>query len=149
MNNALRIGTAGPSSRASGGTERSTPPNEAARTSLLGLAVGDAYGTMLDGYGPELARRAVKRLISMKRPWGWTDDTVMAISIVELLLERGTIDPDALAAAFVRRSRGRWHSKAGEGEVTDCVPRSQRAKSNVTLFEPRFAVAMSSLLSPL
>lgn len=83
--------------------ERSTSPSEAARTSLLGLAVGDAFGTMLDGYGPELARRAAKRLISMKRPWGWTDDTAMAASIVELLLERGTIDPDALAAAFVRR----------------------------------------------
>lgn len=76
---------------------------EAARTSLLGLAVGDAFGSMLDGYGPELARRAAKRLISMKRPWRWTDDTAMAISIVELLAEHGTIDPDALAAAFVRR----------------------------------------------
>jgi ADP-ribosylglycohydrolase len=76
---------------------------EAARISLLGLAVGDAFGSMLDGYGPELARRAAKRLISMKRPWRWTDDTAMAISIVELLAEHGTIDPDALAAAFVRR----------------------------------------------
>lgn len=76
---------------------------EAARTSLLGLAVGDAFGSMLDGYGPELARRAAKRLISMKRPWRWTDDTAMAISIVELLAEHGTIDPDELAAAFVRR----------------------------------------------
>jgi ADP-ribosylglycohydrolase len=56
---------------------------------------------MLDGYGPELARRAAKRLISMKRPWRWTDDTAMAISIVELLELRGTIDVDALAEAFV------------------------------------------------
>ena len=76
---------------------------EAARTSLVGLAVGDAFGTMLDGYGAELARRATKRLISMKRPWRWTDDTAMATSIVEVLAEHGTIDRDALAAAFVRR----------------------------------------------
>lgn len=76
---------------------------EVARTSLLGLAVGDAFGSMLDGYGPELARRAAKRLISMKRPWRWTDDTAMAISIVEQLAEQGTIEPDALAASFVRR----------------------------------------------
>jgi ADP-ribosylglycohydrolase len=76
---------------------------ECARTSLLGLSVGDAFGTMLDGYGAELARRAAKRLISMKRPWRWTDDTAMAISIVEVLCERGTIDTDALAAAFARR----------------------------------------------
>lgn len=76
---------------------------EAARTSLLGLAVGDAFGAMLDGYGAELTRRAAKRLISMNRPWKWTDDTAMAISIVEVLLEHHTIDTDALAAAFVRR----------------------------------------------
>jgi ADP-ribosylglycohydrolase len=76
---------------------------EAARASLLGLAVGDAFGAMLDGYGPELARRAAKRLISPKLPWRWTDDTAMAISIVELLERDGTIDADALARAFVRR----------------------------------------------
>jgi ADP-ribosylglycohydrolase len=73
------------------------------RTSLIGLAVGDAFGAMLEGYGADLARRAAKRLISMKRPWRWTDDTAMAIAIVEMLRERGTIDPDVLAAAFARR----------------------------------------------
>jgi ADP-ribosylglycohydrolase len=76
---------------------------EAARTSLLGLSVGDAFGSMLDGYGAELAQRAAKRLISMKRPWRWTDDTAMAISIVEVLAQHGAIDVDALADAFVRR----------------------------------------------
>jgi ADP-ribosylglycohydrolase len=76
---------------------------DAARTSLVGLSVGDAFGTMLDGYGAELARRAAKRLIAMKRPWRWTDDTAMAISIYEQLAAAGTIDPDALAAAFVAR----------------------------------------------
>jgi ADP-ribosylglycohydrolase len=76
---------------------------ERARTSLIGLAVGDAFGAMLEGYGADLARRAAKRLISMKRPWRWTDDTAMAIAIVEMLCERGTIDPDVLAAAFAQR----------------------------------------------
>ncbi len=76
---------------------------ERTRVSLLGLAVGDAFGSMLDAYGAELARRAAKRLISMKRPWRWTDDTAMAISVVESLQERGTIDPDELASAFARR----------------------------------------------
>ncbi len=75
----------------------------AARTSLLGLAVGDAFGSMLDGYGAELARRAAKRLISMQRPWRWTDDTAMAISIVEVLAGHGTIEVDALSRAFVAR----------------------------------------------
>jgi ADP-ribosylglycohydrolase len=78
-------------------------PIEAARVSLLGLAVGDAFGQMLEDYGGQLARRAAKRLISMKRPWRWTDDTAMALSIIEQLEQRGAIDPDALGDAFARR----------------------------------------------
>src|SRR5690348_16350885 len=78
-------------------------PIEAARASLLGLSVGDAFGSMLDGFGPELARRAAKRLISTTRPWRWTDDTAMATAIVEVLQQHGTVEPDVLAAAFVRR----------------------------------------------
>lgn len=58
---------------------------------------------MLDGHGAELARRAARRLISPQRPWRWTDDTAMAASVVEVLLQHGTIDVDALAAAFARR----------------------------------------------
>ena len=78
-------------------------PIERARVSLLGLAVGDAFGAMLDGYGADLPRRAAKRLISMQRPWRWTDDTAMAISIVEVLASHEAIDPDTLARAFTLR----------------------------------------------
>ena len=78
-------------------------PVAAARASLLGLAVGDAFGSMLDDFGADLPRKAAKRLISMKRPWKWTDDTAMALSIVQLLVRDGTIDPDELARAFVLR----------------------------------------------
>jgi ADP-ribosylglycohydrolase len=78
-------------------------PVAAARVSLLGLAVGDAFGSMLDRFGAELVWKAAKRLISTKRPWHWTDDTAMAISIVDVLERHETIDPDALASAFVRR----------------------------------------------
>ncbi|HEY1552909.1 MAG TPA: ADP-ribosylglycohydrolase family protein [Kofleriaceae bacterium] len=73
---------------------------EHARAAMIGLSVGDAFGTMLDGYGVEFSRRAAKRLIAMQRPWRWTDDTAMALSIVDELVRVGTIDPDALAAAF-------------------------------------------------
>ena len=75
----------------------------AARTALLGLSVGDAFGSMVDSFGSQFAHRASKRLVSMKRPWRWTDDTAMAISIVEALEQDGRIDPDSLAAAFARR----------------------------------------------
>src|SRR6185312_3020187 len=58
--------------------EQTMDPVAAARASLLGLAVGDAFGSMLDDFGADLPRKAAKRLISMKRPWKWTDDTAMA-----------------------------------------------------------------------
>lgn len=74
-------------------------PLARAHASLLGVSVGDAFGTMLDAQ-PDLARRAAKRLVSPQRPWRWTDDTAMAISIVAELAARGVIDPDSLAARF-------------------------------------------------
>lgn len=77
------------------------PELAAAHTSLLGLAVGDAFGAMLDACGTDVGRRASKRLISMKRPWRWTDDTAMATAIVGELAARGSLDPGALATAFV------------------------------------------------
>jgi ADP-ribosylglycohydrolase len=73
-----------------------------ARASLVGLAVGDAFGeTMFDDLW--FGRRVAKRLLPARRPWRWTDDTAMAISIVETLESHGTIDQDVLAAAFARR----------------------------------------------
>lgn len=77
--------------------------NDAARASLLGLAVGDAFGTMLDRTGADLPAHAAKRLVWPHRPWRWTDDTAMALSVVEVLESHGQIDVDALAAAFARR----------------------------------------------
>jgi ADP-ribosylglycohydrolase len=82
-----------------------------ARRSLVGLSVGDAFGETMFGQPHETARRAAKRLISMTRPWRWTDDTAMALSIVEVLGRHDTIDTDALAAAFARR----WAHEPGRG----------------------------------
>jgi ADP-ribosylglycohydrolase len=73
-----------------------------ARGSLLGLAVGDAFGETISR-DPLLARRIARRLPPVRRPWRWTDDTAMAISIVEALERHGTVDPDVLAGAFARR----------------------------------------------
>lgn len=61
------------------------PPLLVARRSLLGLAVGDACGETMFGPPQEVGRRVAKRLISTRRPWRWTDDTAMALSIVEVL----------------------------------------------------------------
>jgi len=74
-----------------------------ARRSLLGLAVGDAFGETMFGEPHVSALRAAARELSPRSVWRWTDDTAMALSIVEVLGRRGEIDPDALAAAFLRR----------------------------------------------
>lgn len=66
--------------------------------SLDGLSVGDAYGEHFVWHGGISPGAPLP-----PPPWRWTDDTHMALSIVEVLLTRGEIDGDALAAAFARR----------------------------------------------
>ena len=73
-----------------------------ARLSLAGLSVGDAFGQRFFGPAEEaLALIAARRV--PPAPWSWTDDTEMALSIVEVLAIRGCIDPDRLAAGFAAR----------------------------------------------
>jgi len=86
-----------------------------ARRSLTGLAVGDAFGETMFGDHAESTRRAAKRLISSRRPWPWTDDTAMALSIIEVLGRHGRIDGDALAAAFARRYAAEPYRGYGAG----------------------------------
>lgn len=86
-----------------------------ARRSLTGLAVGDAFGETMFGDHVTSTLRAAKRLIEPRRPWRWTDDTAMALSIVEVLGRHGRIDGDALAAAFARRWSADRHRGYGAG----------------------------------
>lgn len=72
---------------------------------LRGLAIGDAVGECLIGRGAVSAARRAARSIERPAPWPWTDDTAMAVSIVETLALHGTIDVDDLAARFARRYR--------------------------------------------
>lgn len=73
-----------------------------ARTSLEGLSVGDAFGERF--FGPV---RAIKARLESRDlpppPWRYTDDTAMALSVVEVLARHGRIEPDELARAFGRR----------------------------------------------
>jgi ADP-ribosylglycohydrolase len=71
---------------------------ERAHASLAGLSVGDAFGECLfeDQQGIDL------RLLPPPR-WITTDDTEMAIAIVDVLSRHGGIDEDRLATAFARR----------------------------------------------
>ena len=64
--------------------------------SLRGLSIGDALGCALTNAGRgEPSFEAP--------PWRYTDDTEMAIAIVETLGARGAIDQDSLALSFAER----------------------------------------------
>ena len=93
--------------------------------SLEGLSVGDAFGEnfflsfeliyklieagLLPG-PPFMVEDEfiVEQIIYLReipgpKPWRYTDDTQMALSIVEILRQHGAIDPDALALSFGER----------------------------------------------
>ncbi|HEY5836418.1 ADP-ribosylglycohydrolase family protein [Streptomyces sp.] len=76
--------------------------SEAARTSralasLRGLAVGDALGSQF--FVP--ANYALLQHGELPPgPWGWTDDTEMACSVLAVVVRYGRIDQDALALSF-------------------------------------------------
>jgi ADP-ribosylglycohydrolase len=68
--------------------------------SLDGLSVGDAFGEKFFGLDP------LPRILSRQLPegiWNWTDDTHMALSIVESLAQEHAIHQNSLMARFVHR----------------------------------------------
>jgi ADP-ribosylglycohydrolase len=70
-----------------------------ARLSLEGLSLGDSFGELFFSRLSDTTSFADLP----EGPWRWTDDTHMALSIVEVLEKFGAIDQDALAQAFARR----------------------------------------------
>lgn len=79
-----------------------------ATESLIGLSVGDAFG---EQYFVRDAAKLIARRAVADGPWRWTDDTNMALSILEVLLERGEINQHALARSFA----GRYEPLRGYG----------------------------------
>jgi ADP-ribosylglycohydrolase len=75
--------------------------------SLEGLSVGDAFGGFYEMTHVLPYHLKVREL--HKPPWRWTDDTNMALSIVAILRQFGTMNQDALALHFAKHydlSRG-------------------------------------------
>jgi ADP-ribosylglycohydrolase len=70
--------------------------------SLEGLGIGDALGEMLS-YRHAQAVEVIARDLLPAGPWFHTDDTEMAISIVEVLRMLGHIDQDTLVRRFAWR----------------------------------------------
>ncbi|MFT3683649.1 MAG: ADP-ribosylglycohydrolase family protein [Phycisphaerales bacterium] len=79
-------------------------PLDRANLSLDGLSVGDAFGERFFA-PPASVNWAIAERATPASPWKWTDDTAMAISVVETLRDHGRIDRDALARAFGVRYR--------------------------------------------
>jgi ADP-ribosylglycohydrolase len=82
-----------------------------AKQSLEGLATGDAFGELFFSISPYTAPPS-------ELPtgiWRWTDDTHMALSIVEILKTYSHIDQDALARAFARRYQQEPYRGYGAG----------------------------------
>jgi ADP-ribosylglycohydrolase len=79
--------------------------------SLDGLSVGDAFGQRFF-YPPSVETLIAERAFPQP-PWPYTDDTEMALAIVEVLGRRGQIDQDDLATVFARRYRN--NPKRGYG----------------------------------
>lgn len=77
-------------------------PLARALCSLEGLSVGDAYGEQffVDPYQVDALMEA--RTLPVP-PWRYTDDTEMALSIVAVLRQHGTVEQNALAQSFARR----------------------------------------------
>ena len=72
-----------------------------ARLSLEGLSVGDALGEQFfDAWIRDSC--LIKRIVP-DGPWRWTDDTAMALGVVDVLEQHDRIDQDALALNFAQR----------------------------------------------
>ncbi len=72
--------------------------------SLEALAVGDGFGECFFSE-PSRHRRWLSHRELPPGPWRVTDDTVMALSVLETLIAVGHVDPDALAKRFADRYR--------------------------------------------
>jgi ADP-ribosylglycohydrolase len=85
-----------------------------ARVALEGLSVADAFGEQLLHCGPVARQLALEHHSApVGRQWMWTDDTAMALSIVETLAASGEIDIDRLAKRFAHRYY--WEPARGYG----------------------------------
>src|SRR5262245_4612475 len=75
-----------------------------ARVALDGLSVGDAFGEQFLHMGPVARQLALGERVTPKSArWMWTDDTAMALSIVEVLAKHGGVEIEPLAQALAHR----------------------------------------------
>jgi ADP-ribosylglycohydrolase len=71
-----------------------------ARISLEGLSVADAIGGFFEGGRPGALPHHLKTRRLPPKPWHFTDDTNMALSIFSVLRQEGKINQDKLGQSF-------------------------------------------------
>jgi ADP-ribosylglycohydrolase len=117
----------------------------AALRSLLGLSVGDAFGECF--FSIALNDLSFEKHLSTRTlpnwRWRWTDDTAMAISVVEMLMRIGQIDQDELATAFAERYTK--EDNRGYGGTAHGILRSIHAGENWRDVSPKVLSGMGSM----
>lgn len=91
---------------------------ERALLALDGLSLGDAFGEQFFRPEYEVGDLLERRVVPSSPWWPTTDDTAMAIGVVETLAEHGRIDQEALALRFAdryRREPGRGYGGGAHG----------------------------------
>lgn len=96
----------------------------AAARSLDGLSVGDAFGERFFSAAtiPQFFESHLSTRTLPNYRWVWTDDTAMAVSIIEVLGRHGEIDQDDLAETFARRYA--WDDRRGYGGMAHRILRT-------------------------
>jgi ADP-ribosylglycohydrolase len=102
-----------------------------AKASLDGLSVGDAFGDQFFAAGEE---QRIEHRIVQTAPWFYTDDTEMALAIVDVLEELGEIDTDFLAMRFAHRYERR--PQRGYGATAHSILRAIAAGRNYRQVTP-------------
>jgi ADP-ribosylglycohydrolase len=82
--------------------------------SLEGLSTGDAFGESFFAQ-PEIAQNMIKMHKLPPSPWAFTDDTLMALSVVSSLRQYHGINQDLLASSFAAR----YNPCRGYGPIMD------------------------------
>jgi ADP-ribosylglycohydrolase len=91
-----------------------------ARRALAGTSVGDAFGERFFT-SPHLVERLIELRALAPAPWLVTDDTIMTVSVVDVLFERREIDQERLAELFAaryRRDPARGYGATAHGILT-------------------------------
>jgi hypothetical protein len=108
-----------------------------AAQSLEGLSCGDAFGERF--FLPDsLTKSLIQQRALPAPPWFFTDDTVMALSILETLAQHSEINQDYLARSFA----GRYDPGRGYGPAMHkLLARSVGTIKPGALNPPRFLAA--------